>query len=74
MFAREGAVGITIAYLPEEQPDAEDAKKMIEDSGTKVNLVAADLMDESSCKKVVDSHIKAFGKLDILVNNASKQM
>ena len=31
-------------------------------------------MKEESVKKVVDEHIKKYGGLDILVNNASKQM
>lgn len=31
-------------------------------------------MVEANVKKVVDEHIKKFGGLDILVNNASKQM
>lgn len=74
MFAREGARGITITYLSEERPDAEDAKKMIEESGAKVHIVECDLMEESHCKMVVDEHIKQFKTLDIVVNNASKQM
>ncbi|KAF9471729.1 NAD(P)-binding protein [Pholiota conissans] len=74
MFAREGCSGITITYLPEEEADAKDAKKIIEDSGAKCNITSADLMDEAACKKVVDDHLRAFGKLNILVNNASKQL
>lgn len=74
MFAREGASGITITFLPEERPDAEDAKKMIEESGAKVHIVECDLMEESHCRMVVDEHIKHFTTLDIVVNNASKQM
>jgi NAD(P)-dependent dehydrogenase (short-subunit alcohol dehydrogenase family) len=74
LFAREGATGITITYLPEEEQDAKDAKKMVEDSGAKCNIVAANLENEGLCKQVIDSHIHAFGKLDILVNNASKQI
>ncbi|PPQ79427.1 hypothetical protein CVT25_002697 [Psilocybe cyanescens] len=74
MFAREGATGITISYLPEEADDAKDAKKMIEDSGATCNVVEVDLMEEKNCKSVVDSHLQKFGKLDILVNNASKQI
>jgi NADP-dependent 3-hydroxy acid dehydrogenase YdfG len=31
-------------------------------------------MKEESVKKVVDEHIKKYAGLDILVNNASKQM
>jgi len=74
MFAREGATGITISYLPEEEADALDAKKMIEDAGAKCNIIKLDLMGEKACKALVDSHIQQFGKLDILVNNASKQI
>ena len=69
MFAREGASGITITYLPEEESDAKDAQRLIEESGAKVNLFKADLMDESACEQLVQSHMKAFGKLNILVNN-----
>jgi len=74
MFAREGASGITITYLPEEEADVKDAKKMIEDSGAQCNTVCADLMDYSACQKLVENHIQKFGKLNILVNNASKQL
>ncbi|TEB12110.1 NAD(P)-binding protein [Coprinellus micaceus] len=73
-FAREGATGITISYLPEEETDAKDAKRLIEESGAKVNLYSGDLMKDENCKALVDSHLKAFGKLNILVNNASKQI
>ncbi|KAF8627478.1 hypothetical protein AX17_006290 [Amanita inopinata Kibby_2008] len=74
MFSREGCTGITISYLPEEKKDAEDAKEMIEKSGAKVLLAAIDLMKEENCKALVDKHIQMFGKLNILVNNASKQI
>lgn len=46
----------------------------MEESGATVNLFACDLMDEKNCKALVESHISKFGKLNVLVNNASKQM
>ncbi|KAL1740577.1 hypothetical protein HDZ31DRAFT_47207 [Schizophyllum fasciatum] len=73
-FAREGASGITITYLPEEEADARDAKKDIEASGAKVVTVKVDLINEDDCKRVVDEHVKAFGRVDVLVNNASRQV
>ncbi|KAJ2924027.1 hypothetical protein H1R20_g13071, partial [Candolleomyces eurysporus] len=73
-FAREGCVGITISHLPEEEVDAKDAKRLVEEAGATVNLFACDLMEEKNCKTLVDSHISKFGKLNILVNNASKQI
>ncbi|KII96044.1 hypothetical protein PLICRDRAFT_98637 [Plicaturopsis crispa FD-325 SS-3] len=74
MFAREGARGISIVYLPQEEPDAKDAKALIEASGAQVLLLPADLMDENNCKAVVDKHIARFETLNVLVNNASKQI
>ncbi|GLB34561.1 putative KR domain containing protein [Lyophyllum shimeji] len=74
MFAREGCKGITISHLPQEAEDAKDAKAAIEAAGAKVNLVSGDLTVTGQCKALVDSHMKEFGKLNILVNNASKQI
>jgi len=74
MFAREGCSGITISHLPEEKQDAQDAKIQMEEAGAKVNVVACDLMKMEDCKKLVNSHMQSFGKLNILVNNASKQI
>jgi len=72
-FAREGCSGITIAHLPQELEDAQGAKKQIEEAGAQVNLVSVDLMEEANCKKLVESHLQKFGKLNILVNNASNK-
>lgn len=74
MFAMEGARGVTITYLPEERPDAEDAAKAIEAAGSKAVIVECNLEHEEGCRKVVEEHIKAFGTINVLVNNASKQM
>ncbi|KAF7763916.1 hypothetical protein Agabi119p4_8453 [Agaricus bisporus var. burnettii] len=74
MFAREGCAGITISHLPEEQQDAKAVKPEIEEHSTKLNLVSCDLMEKKNCKDLVESHLQKFGKLDILVNNASKQI
>ncbi|GAA5937534.1 hypothetical protein JCM1841_000210 [Sporobolomyces salmonicolor] len=73
-FAREGAAGITVNYLPEEEEDAQVTKKLIEDAGRKALLVPGDLRSQTFREKLVNEHIKAFGHLDILVNNASQQL
>ncbi|ESK82847.1 tropinone reductase 1 [Moniliophthora roreri MCA 2997] len=73
-FAREGA-DVTLVYLPEEQHDAESVKKEIaETSSQRAHLIATDLKEESSYQRVVESHLKEYGQLDILVNNASQQI
>lgn len=76
MFAREGA-NVSIVYLPAEQKDADDIVKMAKKNPTgskDIHLISADLMDEIAVKGIVDNHLKKWGRLDILVNNASKQI
>lgn len=73
LFAREGS-DISIVYLPEEQTDAEGTKTMVEKEGRKCVLIPGNLMDNETCKKAVEEHVRAFGKIHVLVNNASKQM
>ena len=62
LMAREGA-DITIVYLPEEQTDAEDTKKLVEQEHRSCQLVAGDLMDNNTCKRAVDDHIKQYGTI-----------
>ncbi|KAL1953683.1 hypothetical protein VTO42DRAFT_2356 [Malbranchea cinnamomea] len=73
LYAREGA-DVTIVYLPEEEPDATETKKAVEAEGRSCLLVPGNLMDRATCKQAVDEHVKKYGRVDILVNNASKQI
>ncbi|PGH06039.1 hypothetical protein GX51_02630 [Blastomyces parvus] len=73
LMAREGA-SITIVYLPEEQVDADQTKRMVEGEGQTCLLVAGDLMDNDNCKRAISEHIKKYSTIDVLVNNASKQI
>ena len=68
LMAREGA-DVTIAYLEEEQEDADYTIKQIEKAGRKGHGISGDLKDEATCKKIVDEHMKVHGRLDVLVNN-----
>lgn len=72
-YAREGA-DVAISYLPEEQPDANRVLKAIEDAGQKVLALPGDLTELEQCQKIVAETVAAFGGLDILVNNASRQV
>lgn len=72
-FAREGA-DVTVAYVPEEEEDAQVTKKLIEEAGQKANLVPGDLRKQEERERLIKSHIDTFGALDVLVNNASKQI
>jgi NAD(P)-dependent dehydrogenase (short-subunit alcohol dehydrogenase family) len=71
-FAREGA-DVLISYLNEER-DAKETARVVEDAGRKCVRVAGDIADEAHCKALVDRAVKEFGKIDILVNNAAFQM
>lgn len=73
LFAREGA-DIAIVYLGgEEDEDAAATKAYVEKEGRKAITVAGDLGDVDFAKSVVAQTIKAFGKLDVLVNVAGEQ-
>lgn len=72
LMAREKA-DISIVFLPEEEEDAEDTKKAVENEGQSCLLIPGNLMDNATCKSAVDQHVKKYGRIDVLVNNASKQ-
>jgi NAD(P)-dependent dehydrogenase (short-subunit alcohol dehydrogenase family) len=72
LYAREGA-DVVIVYLPEEQKDADKTKEHVEKEGRQCLCIPGDLKKSDFCDSVVDQTIKQFGKLDILVNNASSQ-
>jgi len=73
LYAREGA-DVSIVYLPEEQEDAEDTKKAVEKEGQSCLLIPGDLMDNKFCKTAVDKHVEKYGEINVLVNNAGKQI
>ncbi|AMV09998.1 SDR family oxidoreductase [Geobacillus sp. G4] len=70
-FAKEGA-DVAILYLNEHE-DAEETKRLVEQEGKRCLAIAGDIGDETFCKEAVKQTIKAFGKLDIVVNNAAEQ-
>jgi NAD(P)-dependent dehydrogenase (short-subunit alcohol dehydrogenase family) len=71
-FAREGA-NVAISYLNEEE-DARDAAKWVEQAGVKAALLPGDISEEKQCKKIIDETMGKFGRIDILINNAAYQM
>ncbi|QGU05382.1 SDR family oxidoreductase [Corynebacterium comes] len=72
-YAREGA-DVAIAYLPEEEPDAEKIIRAIEDAGQQALALPGDLQELKHCEEIVEKTVETFGGLDILVNNASRQI
>jgi enoyl-[acyl-carrier-protein] reductase (NADH) len=72
LFAMEGA-DIFIVYLAEEEKDAQETKRRVEEYGQKCHLMVADLTSREMCKKVVDEAISTMNTVNILVNNAAYQ-
>ncbi|WPG40180.1 SDR family oxidoreductase [Variovorax sp. EBFNA2] len=72
-FAREGA-DVLISYLPEEEDDARVTREWIERAGRRCVAAPGDICEEAHCRKLVDQAFDAFGRLDVLVNNAAFQM
>lgn len=70
-MAREGA-DVAIVYL-EEHKDAEETVGLIEAEGRKALSIAGDIGDKAFCRDAVEQVMGAFGRLDILVNNAAEQ-
>lgn len=71
-FAREGA-DVLIAYF-NEHDDARETARWVEQAGRKAVLVAGDLAQRQQAREIVDRAVEAFGRIDVLVNNAAHQM
>jgi NAD(P)-dependent dehydrogenase (short-subunit alcohol dehydrogenase family) len=71
LFAREGA-NVAIVYL-NEHGDAEETKAHVEAEGGRCLLIPGDVKDAAFCEAAVGQTVKAFGGLDVLVNNAAFQ-
>jgi NAD(P)-dependent dehydrogenase (short-subunit alcohol dehydrogenase family) len=72
LYAREGA-HVAITYLPEEQSDADETKRIVESAGTQCLLLCGDLTDPTFCADAVEATVRDLGGLDILVSNAAHQ-
>lgn len=70
-YAREGA-DVAIAYWNEHE-DAAETKRVVEAAGRRAITIACDLAQPSECERIVAETVKAFGRIDVLVNNAAFQ-
>lgn len=72
-FAREGA-DVLFTHLAEEEKDAQETRRLVQDAGRRAVPLSCDLRDEAECRRVVDTAVAEFGRIDVLVNNAAFQM
>jgi NAD(P)-dependent dehydrogenase (short-subunit alcohol dehydrogenase family) len=71
-FAREGA-DVAIGYLDEHE-DAEETARWVKEAGRQCVLLPGDIAKKEHCQALVDKTVDAFGRIDVLVNNAAFQM
>src|SRR5256714_11239119 len=67
LFAREGA-DVAFTYLPEEESDAKVTQAAIEAEGRRALRLNGDLTEAEFANTVVETTVKNFEQLDILVN------
>ena len=70
-YAREGA-DLLISYLDEDE-DARDTKRLVEEAGRKAVLMPGDIKTSAHCRAIIDKAVSELGGIDILVNNAAHQ-
>lgn len=71
LYAREGA-DVAISYLSSTE-DAEETRRCVEAEGRQCLVLQGDVKDAAWCEQAVAETVKAFGRLDVLVNNAAFQ-
>ncbi|MEK8029442.1 SDR family oxidoreductase [Ideonella sp. DXS29W] len=71
LFAREGA-DVAVAFHSS-QEDAEETRRCVEAEGQRCVLLQGDVKDDAWCRQAAQQVFDAFGRLDVLVNNAAFQ-
>lgn len=69
-LARAGA-DVALVYR-RSRPEADEAADAVRAAGRRAVLLQADLADADECSRVVDDAMRDFGRLDVLVNMASR--
>ncbi len=67
-FAREGA-DVVVNYL-EDADGAEATRQAVRAEGRRAIVVQADVSDEAQVERLFDAAVEAFGRVDVLMNNA----
>lgn len=67
-FAREGA-DVVVNYLHDEK-GAEETRRQVEGHGRTAVVVQADVSQEAEVERLFEEAVAAFGRVDILMNNA----
>ena len=69
LFAREGAQVVLAARRPE---PLEETRALVEAAGRDALVVPTDVTDEDAVVRMVEATVSAFGRVDVMLNNASQ--
>jgi NAD(P)-dependent dehydrogenase (short-subunit alcohol dehydrogenase family) len=69
-LARSGA-DVALVYR-RSRPEADEAADVVRGAGRRALVLQGDLADADSCSRIVDETVRDFGRLDVLVNMASR--
>ncbi len=64
---------MAFGYL-EEDRDAAETSRWIEEAGRQALSLRGDLQDPGVCRQLVENAYQKWGRLDVLINNAAYQM
>jgi NAD(P)-dependent dehydrogenase (short-subunit alcohol dehydrogenase family) len=70
-YAREGA-DVAVVYLSETE-EANETERLVKAEGSDCLLIETDVSKAKNCRDIVAKVVKAFGRIDVLVNNAAHQ-
>ena len=66
LFAREGAQVLLVDLVKER---AEETRSMIQQEGGEATVLEANVINADDCRRLVDTAVERYGRLDILDNN-----
>jgi 3-oxoacyl-[acyl-carrier protein] reductase len=66
-----GKVGARVAvHYNSSQGPAQEVFEAVRATGAQAILLQADVVDSAQCRRLVEDTVKAFGRIDVLINNA----
>lgn len=71
-FALEGA-SVAFTYLPSEKKDADFTLAQLEEIGVSALAIEGDVSTPEGCDKILETFLKSYDHVDVLVNNAAFQ-
>jgi short-subunit dehydrogenase len=69
-FARKHGAGAALVLAARNQQKLEDVAQQCRAAGAKAEVAMTDVAQEAQCRALIDKSLAAFGRIDVLVNNA----